>query len=319
MNFVKFLRNIRNLSAILNSVEVTCNENIPDQRSFLSLPPSLYICMLLESYHRLGSARTVNRRYISDVVPLSIRRGASIGFVSASALGMACGPALAGLLQTSFKFYKLTFNYVTLPGWVMAAAWLFYILLLWISFRESSHDEDQSIPQSTADAESAEYDAVENGMRAPLLSSYYDKKEGEEGATSDETLDKSPATSIGLAYALLTPPVKVQLLIYFMLKYAMEILLSESGIIMTYYFDWSTSTVAIFLACLGFTVLPVSILVGSYISKIFEERGQSITSVSTNVPEACTRDLQPWTTIYGGWYTGSSGCRWHYNPSWILG
>ncbi|KAF8380341.1 hypothetical protein HHK36_027825 [Tetracentron sinense] len=65
---------------------------------------------------------------------------------------------------------------------------------------------------------------------------------------------------------------KVQLLIYFMLKYAMEILLSESSVITTYYFSWSTSTVAIFLACLGLTVLPVNIIVGSYISNMFEDR-----------------------------------------------
>ncbi|KAL0679580.1 hypothetical protein Bca4012_007561 [Brassica carinata] len=52
---------------------------------------------------------------------------ASAGFVSTSALGIACGPALAGLLQTSFEIYKLTFNQDTLPGWVMAIAWLMYL------------------------------------------------------------------------------------------------------------------------------------------------------------------------------------------------
>lgn len=57
-----------------------------------------------------------------------------------------------------------------------------------------------------------------------------------------------------------------------MLKYAMEILLAESSVITGYYFIWSTSSVAIFLACLGLTVLPVNIIVGNYISNIFEER-----------------------------------------------
>ncbi|KAJ6426671.1 hypothetical protein OIU84_022294 [Salix udensis] len=57
-----------------------------------------------------------------------------------------------------------------------------------------------------------------------------------------------------------------------MLKYAMEILLSESSVVTTYYFGWSTSSVAIFLACLGLTVLPVNIVVGSYISNMFEDR-----------------------------------------------
>ncbi|KAE9617405.1 hypothetical protein Lalb_Chr03g0035031 [Lupinus albus] len=57
-----------------------------------------------------------------------------------------------------------------------------------------------------------------------------------------------------------------------MLKYVMEILLSESSVITTYYFNWSTSTVSIFLASLGLTVLPVNIVVGSYISNMFEDR-----------------------------------------------
>ena len=93
---------------------------------------------------RLGSARAVNRRYISDCVPLKIRMQASAGFVSASALGMACGPALAGILQTNFKIYNLTFNQNTLPGWVMAVAWLVYLVWLWISFQEPSHFAEEN-------------------------------------------------------------------------------------------------------------------------------------------------------------------------------
>jgi MFS family permease len=75
---------------------------------------------------------------------------ASAGFVSASALGMACGPALAGLLQTKFKIWKLTFNQETLPGWVMAVAWLMYLIWLLISFKEPSREfEENQIPQES--------------------------------------------------------------------------------------------------------------------------------------------------------------------------
>ncbi|KAG6500509.1 hypothetical protein ZIOFF_040355 [Zingiber officinale] len=67
----------------------------------------------------------------------------------------------------------------------------------------------------------------------------------------------------------------VELLIYFMLKYAMEILLAESSITTSFYFGWSRwtmSSVAIFLAVLGLTVLPVNAVVGTYISNMFEAR-----------------------------------------------
>ena len=70
---------------------------------------------------------------------------ASAGFVSASALGMACGPALASLLQTRFKLLNITFNEETLPGWFMALAWLVYLLWLWISFREPSREANYNI------------------------------------------------------------------------------------------------------------------------------------------------------------------------------
>ncbi|TXG51001.1 hypothetical protein EZV62_023525 [Acer yangbiense] len=264
---------------------------------------SIAILLLGRLFCGFGSARAVNRRYISDCVPLKIRMQASAGFVSASALGMACGPALAGLLQTNFKIYKLTFNQDTLPGWVMAVAWLIYLVWLSISFKEPSRDTEENHRPQESNAgmltpinsifsfglvfcklaimwsiETVENDSLENGLKQPLLITSEDKKEDEDGDQefdgSEEAPEEShqPATSVKSAYRLLTPSVKVQLLIYFMLKYVMEILLSESSVVTTYYFSWSTSTVAIFLACLGLTVLPVNIVVGSYISNMFEDR-----------------------------------------------
>ncbi|KAF5729940.1 Major Facilitator Superfamily with SPX (SYG1/Pho81/XPR1) domain-containing protein isoform 1 [Tripterygium wilfordii] len=225
-----------------------------------------------------GSARAVNRRYISDCVPLKIRMQASAGFVSASALGMACGPALAGLLQTNFKIYKFTFNQDTLPGWVMAFAWLIYLVWCWISFREPLHEVEEMHTAQESSTETVQNNALEEGLKQPLLlnseDNHKDENDDQEFDGSDEAAEDSrlAATSIRSAYRLLTPSVKVQLLIYFMLKYAMEILLSESSVITTYYFQWSTSTVSVFLACLGLTVLPVNIVVGSYISNMFEDR-----------------------------------------------
>ncbi|XP_066370395.1 SPX domain-containing membrane protein OsI_21475-like isoform X3 [Miscanthus floridulus] len=226
----------------------------------------------------MGSARALNRRYISDCVPARIRMQASAGFVSASALGMACGPALAGLLQWKFKVYMVTFNQSTLPGWVMAVAWLLYLIWLWVSFKEPNRaTEVNEAPQNPASAQTVDIGRLENGLAQPLLTDSVDKQnedEDEEVDDSEEAADDSrkPATSIGSAYRLLTPSVKVQLLIYFMLKYAMEILLSESSVITNHYFSWNTSAVAIFLAILGLTVLPVNAVVGTYISNMFEDR-----------------------------------------------
>ncbi|XP_044477079.1 SPX domain-containing membrane protein At4g22990-like [Mangifera indica] len=239
---------------------------------------SIAVLIIGRLFCGLGSARAVNRRYISDCVPLKIRMQASAGFVSASALGMACGPALAGLLQTNFKIYKLTFNQNTLPGWVMAVAWFIYLIWLWISFKEPSHDIAENDRPHESNGESVGNNELEKGLKQPLLITSEDNQQDEDGDPECDGSEEGPeeyhgpANSIRSAYRLLTPSVKVQLLIYFMLKYVMEILLSESSVITSYYFNWSTSTVAIFLACLGLTVLPVNIIVGSYISNMFEDR-----------------------------------------------
>ncbi|KAI8545226.1 hypothetical protein RHMOL_Rhmol07G0024500 [Rhododendron molle] len=266
---------------------------------------SIYVLLIGRLCCGLGSARAVNRRYITDCVPLKMRMQASAAFVSASALGMACGPALACFLQIRFKLFQITFNEVTLPGWVMAVAWLVYLVWLWISFKEpppykakdntASQDatSDKVVKQEfilpllnrcpadrSPEAGQLEAGGVEDGASQPLLVSLgekqcgEDREEEEDCDVSEEAPEEThkPVTSIVSAYRLLTPSVKVQLFVYFMLKYAMEILLAESSLITTYYFLWSTTNVAIFLACLGLTVLPINTIVGSYMSSIFEER-----------------------------------------------
>jgi MFS-type transporter involved in bile tolerance (Atg22 family) len=52
---------------------------------------------------RLGNVRAISRRYIADRVPVKELTRASAAYVTASALGMATGPALAGLFN-NIKF-----------------------------------------------------------------------------------------------------------------------------------------------------------------------------------------------------------------------
>ncbi|KAL8543797.1 hypothetical protein ACS0TY_004379 [Phlomoides rotata] len=228
---------------------------------------SLTILLLGRVFCGLGSARAVNRRYISDCVPLKKRMQASAAFVSASALGMACGPALAGLLQMKFKIFNITFNAVTLPGWVMTLAWFIYLIWLWISFKEPVREPEVNAQESST----AQNDKLEKGLAQPLLAST-EHDPDDDGSEEASEESRGPVNSPGEAYRLLTPSVKVQLLIYFMLKFSMEILLSESSVVTSHYFGWTTSSVSIFLFCLGLTVLPVNIFVGSYISNMYEDR-----------------------------------------------
>ncbi|KAI7755195.1 hypothetical protein M8C21_005708, partial [Ambrosia artemisiifolia] len=238
---------------------------------------SITVLLLGRLFCGLGSARAVNRRYISDCVPLNIRMQVSAGFVSASALGMACGPAVAGILQVDFKVYMITINQNTLPGWVMAVAWMFYLIWLSVSFKEPGHlSQENFVPEYNTSL--VESDTLENGVTQPLLvSSQAHQDEVDEDQECDMSEGHSedshaPINSIVAAYKLLTPSVKILLFIYFMLKYATEILLAESSVITSYYFHWTTSQVSIFLVCLGLTVIPVNMIVGSNINNMFEDR-----------------------------------------------
>ncbi|KAF8701156.1 hypothetical protein HU200_033818 [Digitaria exilis] len=230
---------------------------------------SLVILLVGRLLCGLGSARAVNRRYISDCVPPRIRMQASAAFVSASALGMACGPALAGLLQTNLKVSVFTINQDTLPGWVMAFGWFVYLIWLWISFREPALDSEvKDFHEGSSSSSSTRYleeEELEQGLAEQLLPSYEDDQTGQ--------AERLPGpSSLRPEGPFVLHVLQVQLLIYFMLKYAMEILLSESSVVTSYYFGWNTSTIAVFLAILGLTVLPVNAVVGTYISNMFEER-----------------------------------------------
>ncbi|CDY41366.1 BnaC03g65110D [Brassica napus] len=136
---------------------------------------------------------------------------ASAGFVSTSALGIACGPALAGLLQTSFEIYKLTFNQDTLPGWVMAIAWLI------------------CTPGPDALLEPDRMSVLEARRSTRANEDIDDQVEYEDESEKASKDSRTPANL--LLNRLRTPSLKVQLLINIMLKYAMEILLFESIVI----------------------------------------------------------------------------------------
>ncbi|XP_057838256.2 SPX domain-containing membrane protein OsI_17046 isoform X2 [Cryptomeria japonica] len=237
---------------------------------------SIIILLLGRLLCGFGSARAVNRRYISDCVPISKRLQSSAYFVIASALGMSCGPALAGLLQINKTFLGLTMNQSTLPGWVMSALWIFYLLWLWISFKEPLRKDDGADSVRAGNNGSVQHDMDDDSLTEPLAQSLEAREEegildtNGNGGTHD--ISRQPANSFFEAYKFVSRPVKVMLLIYFMLKYATEMVISESSVITAYYFNWTTSTVAIFLALLGLTVLPVNLILGNYIGNIFEDR-----------------------------------------------
>lgn len=259
----------------------------------LALPfNSIWLLLLGRFLCGLGGARAINRRYISDHVPTKQLTSASAAFVSASALGMAVGPALAGALsKLNFKIYGAPVNFVTSPGWMMFVAWAIYLLLIVLFFKEPERPQSTvSISRHVSEKNLAGMDGTSrtpSTLNQPLLSTpsgnvpsaftlnlpkdqLSDEEEGE-GDDSDYGDDKAVET-LGELMKELTMPVRILLWIYFMLKFASELLISESSLLTQYYFNWSTYQVSLFLSVLGLTVLPISAVVGNYISNIYEDR-----------------------------------------------
>eukprot|EP00850_Spirogloea_muscicola_P014491 SM000104S09361 [mRNA] locus=s104:391140:395558:+ [translate_table: standard] len=244
----------------------------------------------------LGGARAVNRRYIADHVPLSQRTKASADFVSASALGLAVGPAAAGLLNMlDAKVFGWYVNFATGPGWVMAIAWVFYLAAVLLYFKEPPKKNVSVLPHSAkADANGSARKEDGGGaistqqfssIRQRLLPS---SKEGlqsvEEGVFDEDDMDDEDPSDMKVvpsqtrdlsfreAMEQLNGPVAVLLFVYVTLKLAAEVLVSESSVITKYYFKWSTTKIGLFLFLEGMTVLPVSAVVGHYISNLYDER-----------------------------------------------
>ena len=89
----------------------------------------------------LGGCRAVNRRYIADTVRVENRTRESAAFIAAGAVGMACGPLLASLLQGADLVLgagrvTLTVNAMTAPAWFMSFVMAGFALAVAAHFKE---------------------------------------------------------------------------------------------------------------------------------------------------------------------------------------
>lgn len=232
----------------------------------LALPlNSVWLLVLGRALEGLGCARAINRRYIMHEVPQSKVRNFSAAFVSASALGMTVGPALASaLVYVDFTVGGVVVNYCTASGWVLGFAWSLYLLLIFFFFKEpnkSHHVESESSKDSSSQPNEADFGAL-----APLLGNSLQK-----GESTAEKKKKISGSFIDVLKDM-NLPIQILLLNCFMLKFASEMLISEATLVTGYYFSWSSSTVGWFLGALGITVLPSSAVVANYVSNKFQDR-----------------------------------------------
>lgn len=231
----------------------------------LALPfNSLSLVILGRLLNGFGGARAINRRYIADAVSRRHRTAASAAFVTAGALGMAAGPALAvaadyltpegsSLLESGHWW-----TVETAPGWIMFVLWAVFWVSAYLFFEEPVRASKQKV---TSDEE-----------QQPLIAANGNKQL----LTNGDGSSKLP-----LAKAPLYKNVAVMttLGIYFVLKLALECQLSSTAIVTTLYFDWNVTNIGSFLAVLGLLMFPANMAVAQA-SRRYEDREIMLATLS---------------------------------------
>lgn len=163
--------------------------------------------------------------------------------VTAGALGMAFGPALAAMLsQCSYSLESTLWTVETSPGWIMIFFWSLFLVASVMLFEEPdrSHIFGKKLP--TLELTSR----IENGENKYLLADVHSS--GEIEAEYDPPIYSNV-------------PVMMTLLIYFILKLVLECLLSSSPTLTAFYFGWDSKSSGLFLDFLGLLVFPANMVV----------------------------------------------------------
>ncbi|KAL7456903.1 LOW QUALITY PROTEIN: hypothetical protein ACHAWC_008601 [Mediolabrus comicus] len=212
---------------------------------------SIWLVMIGRFLNGFGSARSINRRFIADTFSRNERTAASASFVTAAALGMSAGPALASLLSAmNFSPESTLWTQETAPGWIMLCLWLIF-LLLFVPFFEEPDRTHLFGSRTTASNTTLELTS-KNEEETHLLAG--------KSLSSEHTPEKTEKVQ--------TAVVMIILWIYFVLKLC---LLSSAPTVTKYYFGWSSANSGAFLAFLGLLMFPANMVVAR-VSYFYEDR-----------------------------------------------
>jgi hypothetical protein len=201
---------------------------------------SLNLVMIGRLMNGFGSARSINRRYIADSYSYSERTAASAAFVTASALGMATGPALASILhlatEDSDSVYWQAEN---APGWLMFTVWVIFLICLIWKFEDPPRH--QSAKGGAATSQNGQNGTSDENMT--LLGN---------GSTDDDDEDDD---TVPLCCNI---PVIITLMVYMVLKMVLEAVLSSESNLTALYFGWDGNIMGLHLTLLALLILPVN-------------------------------------------------------------
>ena len=213
---------------------------------------SISLVLIGRFLNGFGSARSINRRFIADTFSKSERTAASAAFVTAAALGMSTGPALASLLSAmTFPPESTLWTKETAPGWIMLCLWLAFLLVFSLFFEEPDRTHlFGSRASATLELTST------NEEKTHLLA---------DDAPSSEHAPEKKVEKVQTVVVIMT------LWIYFVLKLVLESLLSSCATVTRFYFGWNSSNSGAFLAFLGLLMFPANMVVAR-LSYYYEDK-----------------------------------------------
>jgi MFS family permease len=231
-----------------------------------------------------GGARAVNRRFIADCSARSTLVARSADFVTASAVGMAAGPALSALLTATLPNFSLgvvMFDDATNPGWTCAFVWAGFIAAMELWFKEPGRPAPSAAPAFLI--ASAPISISGNGSpEAALLGQQLASVSY--GAATTRVVTAGPTGAPFRARSqwldlLQNKPVLFCLFVYFTIKVVCDLFVSAAPLILAYHYGWNESSVGVFVAFLGILVFPANYLVGR-LARRFEDSTQLVFSLA---------------------------------------
>lgn len=213
---------------------------------------SLTLVMLGRLLNGFGSARSINRRYIADSYPRADRTAASAAFVTATALGMATGPALAAVLHIATKGSSSVYwQAENAPGVFMFFVWIFFLVCLIWKFEEPPRYESSGLAASPNENQNGTPD---------------EKKSLLFGDATKEDENKEDSASLWCNI-----PVIVTLIVYMVLKMTLEAVLSSESNLTALYFNWEGDIMGLHLMLLALLILPVNFGV-TFLARSYNDR-----------------------------------------------
>jgi len=242
---------------------------------------SMTMCLVGRAITGFGAPRIINRRYVADATPFSLRTISSAAFALTTALGAASGPGFAILLDAmpEFQFYlpflgQQTFNGMTGPGFVMAALWFLYSVTIVVSFGEPNRSGLDELKQREAAAKLVALQKSADESDAALVPPENDDDDVSVGSQStgfqDEIEEVSKHSPL---YCIkhMTRATALCMALIFMKRIALESIVGSTSVITKNRYAWSIRNVGTLHLVNGLIVIPVSIFAG-WLSQYHEDR-----------------------------------------------